>query len=1138
MATKGRSSAAPRWTEQDLVKAGFIKNENTLGVIYYVNPFDTDQYWIKSVDNDKFWRQIPWHLVENPWENSDSPSNGRETETGQAGREVTAAALGEQIAAIYGEVRVGADIFFERLYNGNVYRAGYGLGHGEMESVQEMTGSWLGNSNYKFPNSYASWLWEFKNGTVNQTASQIIADAKGVALGACPVYPGLAYVAGAWYYHDSQLPSVPEDLKFLVRGRKCYDPRLDAGFIPTGVVTRNATTVVWTQNNALITADYLYNDWFGLGLGDTGIDWNTVITAADICDVVIAAGQVTGVTLPPTLGNYLGMPGPYTVVFSAAPPGGTTATGEAVIDPITGGIADVTITNPGSGYLVAPTWYVSVAGNPSHTGGGTGILGEKRHQMNIALRRKATHKANIETLRNHFRCSFVERQGKIAFVVDTVKASSYTFTKDNARAVFGASKGTSKVPTASVLTFTNPRKNWTSDQVQAYTDNVKFGIDEYRPAEWSLEGITRPNEANRQNSYLLGKQRANLNCQLELITTDGHELERGDRVTVIFDVLAMPSGVDFTLTSVKDNGNGRFLCDASYYNPALFTDTVGPVETVINLGIPDPYATLAAPTGLTAIPGVSQPHPGVYIPIVTVNFTRFVGSHYGGTKVTYQIGAGPETPLPYLSDIGPIEIPFAGQWGQSVTIRAYTVNRVTNLAGASVSSVVTLANPSSAFTFTPVLAKLTLDTPGSNGKPMLYFEPSQIRSTTMYGAASWTMGSDILPGYDKSKINNGSLADVAFSWSGGANGFAELDLGSAKTLQEFRVWWTQTNTSWSCPIVKVQYSDGGAFSDVPGTGVSQYHYSVDKRNTNETSGTGMREAARQWASVGAHRYWRFYLGGGAVTHNIYELQVYEWLGVFPYAARHDIFNVADGVERHFKSIPATYNAVTTPVDLSLIALTDSSAANAYRVVTRIRTVNILGDSCDEYDLQVFWTSDVSIVGELVTNFAVQKMSNKDVDNSNAITVKDTLFTLQDDGDATKQVKFQLSGVTAGATRTLTPPNASCALLGDDNVTGTGAVVRAASPTFTNDTFRSGAESGSVLHHSTAIAANDWAGTWKPFFHKRASAPTVSLSAGDFSVNMAASYPAADVIKADGFRLLVRANAAGEMATHKIYTTSA
>lgn len=54
-----------------------------------------------------------------------------------------------------------------------------------------------------------------------------------------------------------------------------------------------------------------------------------------------------------------------TVTFTAAPAGGTTATGVANIDPVTGTVRSITITNPGDGYRVAPT--VTFSG-----GGGTG----------------------------------------------------------------------------------------------------------------------------------------------------------------------------------------------------------------------------------------------------------------------------------------------------------------------------------------------------------------------------------------------------------------------------------------------------------------------------------------------------------------------------------------------------------------------------------------------------------------------------------------------------------------------------------------------------------------------------------------------------------------------------------------------
>lgn len=71
----------------------------------------------------------------------------------------------------------------------------------------------------------------------------------------------------------------------------------------------------------------------------------------------------------------------------------------------------------------------------------------------------------------------------------------------------------------------------------------------------------------------------------------------------------------------------------------------------------------------------------------------------------------------------------------------------------------------------------------------------------------------------------------------------------------------------------------------------------------------------------------------------------------------------------------------------------------------------------------------------------QTLTNKTLDNTNTITLKDTLFTLQDDGDTTKQFKLQLSGITTSTTRTLTVPDAS------DTI-----VVLAATQTLTNKTI--------------------------------------------------------------------------------------
>lgn len=52
----------------------------------------------------------------------------------------------------------------------------------------------------------------------------------------------------------------------------------------------------------------------------------------------------------------------------------------------------------------------------------------------------------------------------------------------------------------------------------------------------------------------------------------------------------------------------------------------------------------------------------------------------------------------------------------------------------------------------------------------------------------------------------------------------------------------------------------------------------------------------------------------------------------------------------------------------------------------------------------------------------QSPQNKTFDNTNVLMIKDANLTIQDDGDVTKQAKFQLSGLTTATTRTYTLPD--------------------------------------------------------------------------------------------------------------------
>jgi hypothetical protein len=59
-----------------------------------------------------------------------------------------------------------------------------------------------------------------------------------------------------------------------------------------------------------------------------------------------------------------------------------------------------------------------------------------------------------------------------------------------------------------------------------------------------------------------------------------------------------------------------------------------------------------------------------------------------------------------------------------------------------------------------------------------------------------------------------------------------------------------------------------------------------------------------------------------------------------------------------------------------------------------------------------------------TNVSGGTISNATIDDTNTVELKDTLFTLEDDVDATKKARFQLSGIATATTVTYTLPAGS------------------------------------------------------------------------------------------------------------------
>lgn len=126
-------------------------------------------------------------------------------------------------------------------------------------------------------------------------------------------------------------------------------------------------------------------------------------------------------------------------------------------------------------------------------------------------------------------------------------------------------------------------------------------------------------------------------------------------------------------------------------------------------------------------------------------------------------------------------------------------------------------------------------------------------------------------------------------------------------------------------------------------------------------------------------------------------------------------------------------------------------------LTTLSGIDRAADLFEVYDNSASQNKRITLNSMLGTTGAplgdtdTQNVAAKTLDNTNTVTLKDTLFTLQDDGDATKQAKFQLSGITTGTTRTYTLPNASATLV-DTSSTQTLTGKSLTSPAITGGTI--------------------------------------------------------------------------------------
>lgn len=169
-------------------------------------------------------------------------------------------------------------------------------------------------------------------------------------------------------------------------------------------------------------------------------------------------------------------------------------------------------------------------------------------------------------------------------------------------------------------------------------------------------------------------------------------------------------------------------------------------------------------------------------------------------------------------------------------------------------------------------------------------------------------------------------------------------------------------------------------------------------------------------------------------------------------------NVGDGTSTSYvithnlgtrSVVVSLYDAVTyqrvncdvyfTSTNTITLTFATAPATNAYVCVIANGSISTTLNSTDIADSTATGRSVLTATDATAARTAISAisatstdtLSNKTLDNTNAATIKDTNFSLQDDGDTTKQLKFQLSGITTATTRTLTVPDANTTLVGID-----------------------------------------------------------------------------------------------------------
>lgn len=320
----------------------------------------------------------------------------------------------------------------------------------------------------------------------------------------------------------------------------------------------------------------------------------------------------------------------------------------------------------------------------------------------------------------------------------------------------------------------------------------------------------------------------------------------------------------------------------------------------------------------------------------------------------------------------------------------------------------------------------------SGGERVLVKNQTTQSQNGIYIAASgsWSRASDA--------AQNGELDGGTFVW---------VELGTTNADTGWVVTSDGTITIGSSAITWVQFSGTGQIT--AGTGLtktgntlsvtSNTYQPIDSELTALASLTSAADALPYFTGSGTAATTTLTSAARSILDDATVADIRATIGAQPLDAE---LTALAGLTSSADALPyftGSGTASTTTLTSAARSILDDTSVGAIRTTLGVGT----GDSPQFTEINVGDAADTTITRVSGGTIAVEGKTIATSDNTLTLTNKtftDSTTTFQDDGDNTKTMRFQLSGISTATTRTLTVPNNNGTIALTSDIPAAGAVV--------------------------------------------------------------------------------------------------